>query len=117
MVIEIPSALLSQFLLTRMKRRTLLGGSFILTSIATISTIFIPATYSWVVQFSFFVGKFSISVVFAVIYLYSCEQFPTNIRNTIMNTCSMIGRIGSVLAPFVVVLVRSLLTFLFSSKM
>lgn len=109
MAIEIPAALLAQQLLNRMKRRTLLGGLFILTGISIISTAFIPNTYSWTVQFCFMAGKFAVSMVFAIIYLYTVEQTPTNIRNTILNTCSMIGRIGSMVAPFVVILVRSLI--------
>lgn len=108
MVIELPAAFLSQILLNRMKRRTLLGGSFILTSISITSTLFIPETYTMTVQFCFLVGKGSISIVFTIIYLFTAEQFHTNIRNTIMNTCSMIGRIGSMLAPFVVIMVNLL---------
>lgn len=96
MVIELPGALLSQLLLSRMKRRTLLGGSFVLTSISIIATIFMTETYSWAVQFCFMVGKGAISIVFTIIYLYTSEQFPTNIR-----------RIGSMAAPFVVILVKS----------
>lgn len=102
MAIEIPCVLLTQPLLQRCYRRTLLGVSLILTAISVISSPFIPDTCTWAVLCCFLVGKASIYMAFNVIYLFTFEQTPTNIRNTIMNTCSMIGRMGSMAAPFVV---------------
>lgn len=107
MAIEIPCALLAQPLLSQMKRRTILGGSFILTGISIIVTPFIPETHPMAMVLCALVGKASVTIAFTIIYLYTCEMWPTNIRNTITNTCSMIGRIGSMIAPFAVLLVRS----------
>lgn len=107
MAIEIPCALLSQPLLSRIKRRPLMGGSYILMAISIILTPFIPETHSWAMLLCSLVSKAAVTVAFIVIYLYTIETWPTNIRSTITNTCSMIGRIGSMIAPFAVLLVRS----------
>lgn len=104
MAIEIPCALLSQPLLNKMKRRTLLGGSFILVPISMIATAFIPETYSAVILLCSLVGKASITIAFIVIYLYTCEQWPTNVRNTITNTCSMIGRLYKSSYPIIIII-------------
>lgn len=105
MSIEIPGNLLAQLLLNRMKRRFLLFVAFILAALSIIATQFIAKEYSWLVLLCFVIGKGAITVAFTTLSLYTAEQWPTNIRNTIMNTCSMIGRTGSMLAPFAAILV------------
>lgn len=47
----------------------------------------------------FLVGKFAITVTFCVTYMLTAEIFPTQMRATLISLCSMIGRIGSILAP------------------
>lgn len=44
--------------------------------------------------------KFLASASFAIIYLYSTELFPTNVRTTGLGICSMIGRLGAILGTF-----------------
>ena len=51
-------------------------------------------------------GKFCITFAFAAIYIYTCEWFPTTIRNLGLGLCSLCGRIGSALAPIIISLVR-----------
>lgn len=51
------------------------------------------------------IGKLCISAVFAVIYNYSAEFFPTVVRNAGTGFSSLCGKIGSVLAPQVTLLV------------
>lgn len=55
-------------------------------------------------------SKLGISVAFTVVYMLTAEIFPTQMRATLLAMCSMIGRIGSMLAPQTTLLVR---TFLF----
>jgi OCT family organic cation transporter-like MFS transporter 4/5 len=45
------------------------------------------------------IGKFCASASYAIIYLYSSELFPTSVRNTGMGACSMMARVGSMIAP------------------
>ena len=49
-------------------------------------------------------GKFCIAASFTFVYIYSAELFPTVIRNIGMGVASSSARIGSMLAPFVVLL-------------
>merc|ERR1711862_175481 len=46
-------------------------------------------------------GKLGTSAAFALIYLYSAEMFPTEVRNTALGTCSMVARLGSLVAPYI----------------
>ena len=54
-------------------------------------------------------GKLCISFAFAGVYIYTCEIFPTTMRNLGIGFCSFCARIGSALAPIVTSLVRNIL--------
>lgn len=45
------------------------------------------------------IGKFFASASHSIIYLYTSEIFPTSIRNSCVGACSMMARIGSIIAP------------------
>jgi len=47
-------------------------------------------------------GKFLISMTFAIAYLYTAELFPTKVRNVAVGTASTFARIGSMSAPYIV---------------
>ena len=51
------------------------------------------------------IGKFFASAAYATIYMYSTEMFPTSIRNSCMGACSMMARVGSMVAPQIINLV------------
>lgn len=58
----------------------------------------------------FLIGKFAITCSFQILYFFTSEIFPTNVRNSLLSFCSMVGRIGSMLAPQAPLLVRIELT-------
>lgn len=47
----------------------------------------------------FLIGKLAITCSFQILYFFTSEIFPTNVRNSLLSLCSMVGRIGSMLAP------------------
>ncbi|XP_013877230.1 solute carrier family 22 member 16 [Austrofundulus limnaeus] len=48
------------------------------------------------------IGKFAVAIAFGLIYLYTCELYPTIIRSLAVGSGSMMCRVGSVVAPFCV---------------
>jgi len=52
-------------------------------------------------------GKFLISMTFAIAYLYTAELFPTKVRNLAVGMASTFARIGSISAPYIVDLLGS----------
>uniref|UniRef100_A0A914S3V2 Major facilitator superfamily (MFS) profile domain-containing protein n=1 Tax=Parascaris equorum TaxID=6256 RepID=A0A914S3V2_PAREQ len=57
-------------------------------------------------------GKFAISCSFMCIFVYGSEIFPTTIRNVCIGLCSVIARVGGIVAPYVKLLVRKFCLFL-----
>ena len=51
-------------------------------------------------------GKYGASATFAIVYQYGAELFPTDLRNSGIGMASAAGRVGSIIAPFIVSLVR-----------
>ncbi|XP_004518312.1 organic cation transporter protein [Ceratitis capitata] len=47
------------------------------------------------------IGLFGASVTFPNVYLYAGELFPTVVRPTGVGLCSFVGRIGSIMAPWI----------------
>lgn len=107
--VEIPSVLLAMPLINRMKRRVLLFSTLFVAAISITATSIVPEDHSTIIIVFSMMGKGCITFAFTLLYVFTAEQWPTNLRTTIMNSCSMIGRTGSMVAPFVVILVRHLI--------
>ena len=46
-------------------------------------------------------GKFCVSASYAILRLYSNEVFPTSIRSSCIGACSMVSRLGVIIAPII----------------
>lgn len=57
----------------------------------------------------FLVSKFLITVSFNIMYVYTAEMFPTELRLSLCGFASMFGRFGSMLAPQTILLVSFML--------
>jgi len=82
-------------------RRKLCVYSLVAGGLACICGSFFPAA-GWQVVGTAMIGRFCISVVFAVIFLWGAELLPTNLRGVGMGIQSLAGRASAVAAPFVV---------------
>lgn len=104
---EIPGYITVYIILNRYGRRWSLCGSLLLGGIACFGTEMLPEMAPASLRLGIYLlGKCAITISFSVLYVYTAEIYPTNIRNRLMSTCSMIGRIGSMLAPQTPLLVR-----------
>ncbi|KAK3798081.1 hypothetical protein RRG08_034637 [Elysia crispata] len=86
-------------------RKFLLCTSMLLGGLACIASMF-PVLYGgddiqWLRLFLSLIGKFGITVGFAVVYVYAVELFPTVMRNSALGLCSFTARIGGILAPYI----------------
>ncbi|XP_050079873.1 uncharacterized protein LOC126567701 [Anopheles maculipalpis] len=98
-LVEIPSAVSMNFILNRFPRRMAQFVSLALCGVLCLVTLAIPEDESWIHTAMFLFSKMAISFSFGVLYIYTAEIFPTNLRQSLLSMCSMIGRLGSIVAP------------------
>lgn len=60
----------------------------------------------WLIVTLAMIGKLSITASYAAVYIFSSEQFPTVIRNAGLGAGSTCARVGSIIAPYINIMVR-----------
>ena len=87
-------------LLARLGRVKCYSGTFIAGGICCCLVALVTAVtdkQGWAIALSVaigIVGKFLISMTFAIAYLYTAELFPTKVRNLAVGLASTFARIG-----------------------
>ncbi|XP_076468404.1 uncharacterized protein LOC143299160 [Babylonia areolata] len=104
-LMDIGSFLLCAPFMTRFGRRPLSSVLFFVTGVACIATLF-PVIYAsedqqWMTVVLALMGRCSMAVVFAFIWVYSSELFPTVMRNSGHGAASVCARLGGLVAPYV----------------
>ncbi|XP_071950755.1 organic cation transporter protein-like [Antedon mediterranea] len=85
-------------------RRRSLSATLLLGGVACLLTIFIPMGIGRLTVAM--VGKFGVTAAFGIIFFYTAELYPTNIRSVAVGICSTSGRIGAILSPYILHLSR-----------
>lgn len=99
---ELPSIVVVYFILDRIGRRATLCGSYLISGAAIILSAIVPDSSTSLILIFFLISKCAITSGFMAIYIYTAELWPTSQRQTMMGLCSMVGRIGGMLAPVAV---------------
>lgn len=102
--VELPSYLVGCFAMDRIGRKRTCAPALLLAGAACMLIIVVPADIEVLAIILAMTGKFAIAIAFGLIYLYTCELYPTIIRSLAVGTGSMMCRVGSVVAPFCVYL-------------
>jgi len=104
-LLEIPAYGIAIWILLKKGRRIPYASSLILCGLSLLCILFVPiqeeGSRNWPAMILSLFGKFCITFSFAVVYLYSAELFPTEIRTTGIGCCSTVGRLGGIVAPWV----------------
>lgn len=98
-LIEIPGYWTAVSVLDRVGRRITLFSGYLLCGICCFGFAFTPKNLYGLSLFLYLLGKFCTGVVFTSLYLFTTELYPTRHRHSFLGLSSMIGRIGSVIAP------------------
>ncbi|XP_072014758.1 organic cation transporter protein-like [Amphiura filiformis] len=100
--VEVPAYLYVMFALDWFGRKLNLCGSLVLGGTACLITLLIKAG-AWKTVVAM-IGKFAITITFAIVFIFTTEQFPTVVRNVGLGMCSALGRLGSVSAPLIFIM-------------
>lgn len=98
-LVEIPAYAVTPFFSDKFGRKLSLCVSLLIAGVCCVAFAFIPEDYDTAKLIVFLAGKFAITIAFTVIYVFTAELFPTELRHSMLGTCSMVGRIGSIIAP------------------
>ncbi|CAK1546857.1 unnamed protein product [Leptosia nina] len=98
--IQIPSNIISIWLIKHFGRKLTIMFAFIFGGICVLLLGVVPHTYATTLALGT-LGVSSTAIVAASIYIYTSELFPTIVRNMSLGACSMCMRVGSMVAPFV----------------
>ncbi|XP_034555491.1 solute carrier family 22 member 16 [Notolabrus celidotus] len=102
--VELPSYLVGCFAMDRIGRKKTCAPALLLAGVACMLIIVVPPDIEILAIVLSMTGKFAIAIAFGLIYLYTCELYPTIIRSLAVGSGSMMCRVGSVVAPFCVYL-------------
>ena len=98
--IKVPAVVVIIPLLAKLGRVKCYSGTFIAGGICCCLVALVTSVTSgqgWAIALSVaigIVGKFLISMTFAIAYLYTAELFPTKVRNLAVGLASTFARIG-----------------------
>ncbi|KAJ8723073.1 hypothetical protein PYW08_002985 [Mythimna loreyi] len=98
-LVEIPGYCLSVLTLDRFGRKSCSMTALIICGLSLVAIPFVPVSIPWLQTTLNLLGKLCISMAISSVYIYTGELFPTQARQIMLGTCSMIGRIGNVVAP------------------
>ncbi|XP_068081865.1 organic cation transporter protein [Anabrus simplex] len=97
-LIDLPGFTLSYVAMNTIGRKRTIAASLVAAGLACLAFICVPPDMPGFILTLFLLGKLAISVSFSTLYAFTAEIFPTSIRNSLLGTCSMVGRIGTILA-------------------
>ncbi|XP_045499390.1 organic cation transporter protein-like [Colias croceus] len=112
MVMDIVASLLIMMALERIGRRISICVAFVLCGIS--SLIPILTSNATTNQSVYFMGKLSITFAFNSLYVFTAELFPTSVRSSALAATSLVGRLGSILAPQTPLLKPTIQTLLYT---
>uniref|UniRef100_A0A2A4K7E3 Major facilitator superfamily (MFS) profile domain-containing protein n=1 Tax=Heliothis virescens TaxID=7102 RepID=A0A2A4K7E3_HELVI len=97
--VEVIAVVTNALVLDRIGRKRTLLCAYTVCGLACVAIPFVPKTLAWLATLLYLVGKVAITQAFSGIYMYTSELFPTHARHSLLGFCSMVGRIGSIVAP------------------
>ena len=100
--LEVVGTCICLYVMIRFGRKKTLISANILTGTSVLLIAFTPHDAAHVHVTLASIGLIGLSIAFATNYQFAAELFPTVVRNIGVGTASMLARIGSMIAPFIV---------------
>lgn len=97
---EVPAYFLSWLALRYFSRRPSIIASLCLGAAPLVFVQLVPQDFTTVSLILEMFAKFSFTGGTCLLFTYTSELYPTPLRNTATGACSMVSRIGSCVAPF-----------------
>ncbi|XP_073246371.1 organic cation transporter protein-like [Porites lutea] len=103
-VSDVPGTILSWIVIQKFGRRIPFCLFMITGGLACLLVLIVPKDMTHISRVLAFIGRAFVTMSFGILYLFSSELYPTSIRNIAVGVCSLSARIGSMIAPYIVML-------------
>ncbi|XP_078483503.1 organic cation/carnitine transporter 2 isoform X1 [Ciona intestinalis] len=100
--VEIPAIITTYFTLEKIGRVLPLSISFFIASLVYGSIPLLMQVNQTAVIVAAMISKFLATFIFLLIYIYTCEPFPTMMRHKSLGAASTIARMGGMVMPYLV---------------
>uniref|UniRef100_A0A0P4WIC1 Major facilitator superfamily (MFS) profile domain-containing protein n=1 Tax=Scylla olivacea TaxID=85551 RepID=A0A0P4WIC1_SCYOL len=97
---EVPGIVLAAPLVHRLGRKAPVVACLLGCGVVNIAISFLQAETRAATFTAAMLGKLLVTAAFQIIYLYSSELFPTEVRTSGVDGASAVGQVGAVLAPY-----------------
>lgn len=97
---EIPGIILAAPVVHRLGRKAPVVACLLGCGVVNIAISFLQAEARAASFTAAMIGKLLVTAAFQIIYLYSSELFPTEVRTSGVDGASALGQVGAVLAPY-----------------
>lgn len=103
-LIEVPAYFTAWLLLRILPRRYIIAGVLVLGGGVLLLIQLVPEDYNFLSIGLVMLGKFGVTSAFSMLYVFTAELYPTQVRNMAVGITSMASRVGSIIAPYFVYL-------------
>lgn len=100
-LMEIPASVLPIPFLSRWGRRPTTVACYLFTGLSSLLIAITPMHSEGSRMVLSLIGKLFVASAFTVLYLVASEVYPTVVRTTGQGAGTLMGRFGSIVAPFV----------------
>lgn len=98
---QVPSCLFACWSTKALGRKLTLILADAFGAVGMLAMIAVPDNLYWINYINITIAMAGFSLGFPTVYIYSGELFPTNVRNVGCGICSMCGRMGAIIAPYI----------------
>lgn len=98
--VEVPAYLATLVIVRRFGCRRTLAATLLGAALGCWACPLV-ANFRWLSLAAAMGGKFAVTASFAVVYVYATQLFPTVVRSIALGSSSVVGRFGSICAPFI----------------
>lgn len=103
-LVELLGYMMTHFIVGKLGRKKPYCISILMTGVSCVSLSFNQNRIYQIAMAT--IGKLFASSSYAICCLIAIELFPTSIRNSCLGICSMVARFGTIIVPFINLLVR-----------
>ena len=99
---EVPTMFVVYLLIDHLGRKFTMVIALLISGSALITMALVPKVYAGAIMALWLIGRIGSTCALNVVWFYTAEIYPTNMRAQAIATCSMTARVFGAFAPFII---------------